>query len=165
LRPKTKNKGGVDMPIVRWDPFREFAQLNDEIGRWFGDVDEKEKGERRSVMWAPRVDIKETENDVTVKADLPGIKMEDIDVSVDENQLIIKGERKFEKEEKDKDYIRVERSYGSFYRSFDVGVPIKADEVKASYDNGVLEISIPKAEVKKAQKVAITSKGKNKESK
>ena len=151
------------MPIVRWDPFREFAQMSDEIGRWFGDVPEREKGERGSVIWAPRVDIKETENNVTVKADLPGIKMEDIDVSGDENQLVIKGERKLEKEEKEKDYIRVERSYGSFYRSFDVGVPIKADEVKASYDNGVLEITIPKAEVKKAQKVEITSMGKGKE--
>ncbi len=153
------------MPIVRWDPFREFAQLSDEIGRWFGEVPEREKRERGTVMWAPRVDIKETETYVTVKADLPGIKMEDIDVSVDENQLVIKGERKLEKEEKEKDYIRVERSYGSFYRSFDVGVPIKADEVKASYDNGVLEITIPKAEVKKTQKVAITSKEKGKENK
>ena len=151
------------MPIVRWDPFREFAQMSDEIGRWFGETPERQKAEKGSVMWAPRVDIKETDKDVTVKADLPGIKMEDIDVSVDENQLVIKGERKLEKEEKEKDYIRVERSYGSFYRSFDVGVPIKADEVNASYDNGVLEITIPKAEVKKAKKVEITSKGKSKE--
>ena len=93
---------------------------------------------------------------MTVRADLPGIKMEDIDVSVDENQLIIKGERKFEKEEKEKDYIRVERSYGSFYRSFDIGVPIKADEVKANYAEGVLDITIPKAEIKKPKKVEIS---------
>ena len=150
------------MPIVRWDPFRELVSMGDEIGRWFGDSAERDKEERKSVMWAPRVDIKETENEVVVKADLPGTKMEDIDVSVDENQLVIKGERKFEKEEKEKDYIRVERSYGSFYRSFDVGVPIKADEVKASYKNGVLEINIPKAEVKKAKKVEITSEEKSK---
>ena len=151
------------MPIVRWDPFRELFQARDEIGRWFGDVAEKEKDERRSAVWAPNVDIKETENEVTVRADLPGIKMEDIDVSVDENQLIIKGERKFEKEEKEKDYIRVERSYGSFYRSFDVGVPIKADEVKANYADGVLDITIPKAEIKKPKKVEISvSKKENK---
>ena len=146
------------MPIVRWDPFRELVQLRDEIGRWFGDIAEKERGERKSAVWAPEVDIKETEKEVIVKADLPGIKMEDIDVSVDENQLVIKGERKFEKEEKEKDYIRVERSYGSFYRSFDVGVPIKADDVKAAYADGVLEITIPKAEVKKPKKVEITKK-------
>jgi len=146
------------MPIVRWDPFREMVQMNDEIGRWFGDVGGREKEERRLAVWSPEVDIKETEKDVVVKADLPGIKMEDIDVSVDENQLVIKGERKFEKEEKDKDYVRVERSYGSFYRSFDVGVPIKTDEVKARYADGVLEITIPKAEVKQPKKVEITKK-------
>ncbi|MBM3704974.1 MAG: Hsp20/alpha crystallin family protein, partial [Actinobacteria bacterium] len=71
------------------------------------------------------------------------------------NQLVIKGERKFEKEEKEKDYLRVERSYGSFYRSFDIGVPIKAEDVKASYSDGVLEITIPKAEVKKPKKIEI----------
>jgi HSP20 family protein len=146
------------MPIVRWDPFREIVQMRDEIGRWFGDITEREKGERKSAMWAPDVDIKETEKEVIVRADLPGIKMEDIDVSVDENQLVIKGERKIEKEEKEKDYIRVERSYGSFYRSFDVGVPIKAEEVKASYADGVLEITIPKAEVKQPKKVEVTKK-------
>lgn len=147
------------MPIVRWDPFRELFQARDEIGRWFGDID-RERDERKSALWAPSVDIKETEKEVIVKADLPGTKMEDIDVSIDENQLIIKGERKFEKEEKEKDYIRVERSYGSFYRSFDIGVPIKADAVKASYNDGVLDITIPKAEVKKPKKIDIKVSGK-----
>jgi len=145
------------MPIVRWDPFRELFRTRDEIGRWFSDLAEKEKDERRSAVWAPSVDIQETEKEVKVKADLPGIKMENIDVSVDENQLIIKGERKFESEEKEKDYIRVERSYGSFYRSFDIGVPIKADEVRASYSDGVLDITIPKAEIKKPKKVEISA--------
>ncbi|MHB1346722.1 MAG: Hsp20/alpha crystallin family protein [Candidatus Humimicrobiaceae bacterium] len=144
------------MPIVRWDPFREIVQMRDEIGRWFDDSTVKGNEGKRLAVWSPEVDIKETEKDVIVKADLPGIKMEDIDVSVDDNQLVIKGERKFEKEERDKDYVRVERSYGSFYRSFDVGVPIKADNVKASYTDGVLEITIPKAEVKKPKKVEVT---------
>jgi HSP20 family protein len=150
------------MPIVRWDPFREMGQMRDEIGRWFGEATEKERDERKSAIWAPSVDIKETEKEVIVKADLPGIGMDDIDVSVDENQLIIKGERKFEKEEKEKDYIRVERSYGLFYRSFDIGVPIKADEVKASYSEGVLNITIPKAEIKKPKKVEIIGTKKEK---
>ena len=146
------------MPIVRWDPFRELVQTRDEIGRWFGDFTERDKTERKSAMWSPNVDIKETEKEVIVRADLPGIKMEDIEVAIDDDQLVIKGERKFEKEEKDKDYIRVERSYGSFYRSFDVGVPIKADEVKASYTDGVLEITVPKAEAKQPKKIAVTKK-------
>jgi len=162
-------KGGMIMPIVRWDPFRELVQLRDEIGRWFEDIAERDKEERRSAVWTPSVDIKETEKEVLIKADLPGVKMEDIEVSVDENQLVIKGERKFEKEEKEKDYLRIERSYGSFYRSFDIGVPIKADEVKAHYADGVLEITIPKAEVKKPKKVEISAgkkeNEKNKETK
>jgi len=145
------------MPIVRWDPFSDMIQLRDEIGRWFEDVGEKSKS-RKSAVWAPNVDIKETDKEIQIKADLPGIKMEDIDVSVDEDQLIIKGERKEEKEEKEKDYVRVERSYGSFYRSFNIGVPVKADEVKATYKDGVLEINLPKSEAKKPKRIAISGK-------
>lgn len=135
------------MPIVRWDPFSDLIQMRDDIGRWFGET-AKGKLEKKTGVWAPDVDIKETETDITVKADLPGLKKEDIEVSVDNDMLVIKGERKFEKEEKDKNYVRVERSYGSFYRSFTIGVPVKEDEIKASYKNGVLEVLVPKAEVK-----------------
>lgn len=142
------------MPIVRWDPFSDLIQMRDDIGRWFGET-AKGKLEKKTGVWAPDVDIKETETDITVKADLPGVKKEDIEVSVDNDMLVIKGERKFEKEEKDKNYVRVERSYGSFYRSFTIGVPVKEDEIKASYKNGVLEVLVPKAEVKKAKKVEV----------
>jgi len=83
------------------------------------------------------------------------MKKEDIDISLDDDQLIIKGERKYEKEEKDKDFVRIERSYGSFYRSFNIGVPVKADKIKASYKDGVLDIVIPKAEVKKPKKIEV----------
>ena len=120
------------MPIVRWDPFSDFVQLRDEIGRWFGGPEKEGKLEKKAAIWAPDVDIKETEKEIIVKADLPGMKKEDIEVSLDNDLLVIKGERKFEKEEKEKDYVRVERSYGSFYRSFNVGVPVKEDEIKAS---------------------------------
>jgi len=146
------------MPIVRWDPFRDLVRVRDEIGSWFESTLEKEREERKSAVWAPSVDVKETDKEVIVKADLPGIKKEDIEVSVDKDQLIIKGERKMEKEENEKDYVRVERSYGSFYRSFNIGVPIKEDEIKASYKNGVLEISIPKEEIKKPKKIEISAK-------
>ncbi|MDD3629214.1 MAG: Hsp20/alpha crystallin family protein [Actinomycetota bacterium] len=146
------------MPIVRWDPFSDMLQLRDEIGRWFeGGAIEREKG-RKSAIWAPDVDIKETDKEIQIKADLPGMKLEDIEVSVDDDQLIIQGERKEEKEEKEKGYIRVERNYGSFYRAFNIGVPVKADQIKATYKDGVLEITVPKAEAKKPKKIAITSK-------
>ena len=143
------------MPIVRWDPFRDLLKVHDEIGSWFEGALEKRDRERKSAVWSPNMDIKETEKEIIIKADLPGMKEEDIDVSIDEDQLIIKGERKVEKEEKEKDYVRVERNYGSFYRSFNIGVPVKSDEVKASYKNGVLEINIPKAETRKPKKIEI----------
>jgi len=146
------------MPIVRWDPFNDMVQFRDEVGRWFDALDKKKKGQKTAV-WAPDVDIKETDSEIRIKADLPGMKKEDIDISVDEDQLVIKGERREEKEEKDKDYVRVERNYGSFYRSFNIGVPVKSDQVKASYKEGVLELVLPKAEAKKPKKIKIeTSK-------
>ena len=83
------------------------------------------------------------------------MKKEDINIFVDEDQLIIRGERKIEKEEKDKDYVRVERSYGSFYRSFNIGVSVKSDQIEASYKDGVLEVVLPKAEAKKPKKIEI----------
>jgi HSP20 family protein len=142
------------MPIVRWDPFSDVVQFRDEVGRWFDALDKKGEG-KKATVWAPDVDIKETDHDVQLKADLPGMKKEDIDISLDDDQLIIKGERKYEKEEKDKDFVRIERSYGSFYRSFNIGVPVKADKIKASYKDGVLDIVIPKAEVKKPKKIEV----------
>lgn len=145
------------MPIVRWDPFSDMVQLRDEIGRWFEGVTERDRG-KKSAVWAPDVDIKETDKEILIKADLPGMKLEDIDVSVDDDQLVIKGERKEEKEEKEKGYIRVERSYGSFYRSFNIGVPVKADQIKANYKDGVLDINLPKAEAKKPKKIEISSR-------
>lgn len=145
------------MPIVRWDPFSDLVQARDEIGSWFESALEKEREGKKSAVWAPDVDVKETDKEILIKADLPGIKKEDIDVSVDDGQLVIKGERKMEKEEKGKDYVRVERSYGSFYRSFSLGVPVKEDKIKADYKDGVLKMTVPKAEVKKPRKIEIGS--------
>ena len=142
------------MPIVRWDPFSDMVQFRDEVGRWFDSLEKKKEG-KRTAAWAPDIDIKETDQNIQIKADLPGMKKEDINISVDEDQLIIRGERKIEKEEKDKDYVRVERSYGSFYRSFNIGVPVKSDQIEASYKDGVLEVVLPKAEAKKPKKIEI----------
>lgn len=141
------------MPIVRWDPFNELIELNDEIGRWWQTSRKKEKKEFGA--WFPDVDIKEEEKQITVRVDVPGMKMEDIDVSVDNSQVKISGERNMEKEEKGKDFTRIERSYGAFSRTFNLGVLVKEDEIKASYKNGVLEVILPKAEVKKVKKIAV----------
>jgi HSP20 family protein len=134
-----------------------MIQFRDEVGRWFDALEKRSEG-KRTTVWAPDVDIKETDKDIQLRADLPGMKKEDIDISVNEDQLVIKGERKFEKEEKDKDFVRVERSYGSFYRSFNIGVPVKSDQIKASYKDGVLEVVLPKAEAKKPKKIEVEVK-------
>jgi HSP20 family protein len=100
------------------------------------------------------VDIMETPTDLIVRAEIPGVKREDIDVEVTPESLTIRGERKFDTEHKDQ-YLRVERPYGPFQRSFSIGVPVQADKVKASYKDGILEITIPKAEEVTPKKVEI----------
>ena len=144
------------MPIVRWgwDPLREIARIDDELRRWWLPKEEEEA----AAAWMPKTDIKETEKEFLVKTDLPGMKLEDIEVSVDKDRLIIKGERRMEKEEKEKDYTKIERSYGSFYRSFRLSVPVKEEEIKASYKNGVLEVTVPKAEARVAKKIKVEEK-------
>jgi len=130
------------MPIERWDPFRDMERLAEDIDYWWP----MRRRTGKESPWAPDMDIKETDNEIMLKADLPGMKMEDINVSIEEGRLNISGERKMEKEEKGKDFVRVERAYGSFSRSFTLGIPVKEDEVKASYRDGVLEVTIPKVE-------------------
>lgn len=141
------------MPIIRWDPFSELVELGDEIGRWWPTP--RRKGKREAGTWFPEVDIKEDEKQITIRADLPGMKMEDIDVSIENNLITISGERKMESEEKGKDFTRIERSYGAFSRSFDLGIPVKEEEIKASYKNGVLDVVLPKAVIKEPKKIAI----------
>jgi len=117
------------MDITRWDPFKDLERFTDDLERWWP----FERRSRKVTPWSPEVDIKETESEIMIRADLPGMKMEGISVSLDEERLNISGERKMEKEEKAKDFVRVERSYGSFSRSFTLGVPVKEDKIKASY--------------------------------
>ncbi|MDH7602549.1 MAG: Hsp20/alpha crystallin family protein [Armatimonadota bacterium] len=141
--------------LTRWDPFRDLSVLQDRINRifneHFGRVESEAPGKR---SWAPPVDILETPTDLVVRAEIPGVKREDIDVEVTPESLTIRGERKFDEENKDQ-YLRVERPYGPFQRSFSIGVPVQADKVKATYKDGVLEITIPKAEEVTPKKVEI----------
>lgn len=145
--------------ITRWDPFRDMAELQDRINRIF--EDRMTRGERggepvSTRTWAPAVDIYEDENQLVVRADIPGLKKEDIDIQVTSDALVISGERKFEETDADKrNYVRVERAYGPFQRTFTIGVPVKPGEVKASYKDGVLEVMVPKAEEIKPKKVQV----------
>ncbi len=139
--------------ITRWDPFREFSTLQDRMNRLFRDSysDGREEALTTSTF-APPVDVYEDEHNVTLKIEVPGIEEKDIDVRIENNTLTVHGERKFEKEEKEENYRRVERQYGSFTRSFTLPQTVDAENVSANYEKGVLKIKLAKkAEAKPKQ--------------
>lgn len=109
----------------------------------------------RTDQWFPAVDVHEDANEITVKADLPGISKEDVHLSFEQGVLTLEGERKYEKEQKEKSFHRVERSYGRFVRSIDLGNQVDATRIKANYKDGVLEVILPKSEQGKAKKIDI----------
>ena len=139
--------------ITRWDPFREFVTLQDRMNRLFRDSFSEGRDEAlTTTSFAPPVDVYEDEHKVTLKVEVPGIEEKDIDVRIENNTLTVHGERKFEKEEKEENYRRVERQYGSFTRTFTLPTTVDAEKVQADYDKGVLKIELPKkAEAKPKQ--------------
>jgi HSP20 family protein len=137
--------------ITRWDPFREFATLQDRMNRLFRESQGSEESLTTS-SFAPPVDVYEDEHNVTLKIEVPGIDQQDIDVRIENNVLTVHGERKFEKEEKEENFRRVERQYGSFTRTFTLPTTVDAEKVSANYDKGILKIALPKkAEAKPKQ--------------
>lgn len=143
--------------ISRWDPFRDLSVLQDRINRIFNEQAGRGEAEAASARtWAPVVDILETENDLVVRAELPGLSREEIDIEVTSESLAIKGERRLDESARD-EFIRVERPYGPFQRSFTIGVPVQPDKVKAVYRDGVLEVTVPKAEEVKPKKIKVNA--------
>src|SRR5947208_16805566 len=139
--------------IARWEPFRGVTTLQDQINRLFNDV--ARTGEQSNLSaWAPAVDIYETEQELVVKADLPEVDPKDLDIRVENNLLTIRGERKFEKNVNQENYLRVERAYGSFARSFTLANTVNAAAIQADYQNGVLALTIPKKEEAKAKQIS-----------
>jgi len=145
------------MALVRWEPTREITSLQSEMNRLFNTFfDTPTTGNGSTTRrWIPAMDLVETEGDFVLKADLPGLKEEDVNIEVTENVLTVSGERKAEHEDKREGYVRVERSYGSFRRSLRLPKGVDAEAVTASFDNGVLEVHIPKPEERKPRRVAI----------
>ena len=139
--------------LTRWDPFREFSTLQDRMNRLFRDNFTEGRDEALTTTgFAPAVDVYEDEHNVTLKIEVPGIEEKDIDVRIENNILTVHGERKFEKEEKEENYRRIERQYGSFTRSFTLPNTVDAEKVSANYDKGVLKITLAKkAEAKPKQ--------------
>src|SRR6266851_3136991 len=139
--------------ITRWDPFREFSTLQDRMNRLFRESHGPEREESLSAsVFAPAVDVYEDEHNVTLKIEVPGIDEKDIDVRIENNTLVVHGERKIDKEEKEENYRRVERQYGSFTRTFTLPNTVETENVSATYDKGVLKIELAKkAEAKPKQ--------------
>ncbi len=140
--------------LTRWEPFREFATLQDRINRVFRDSysNADRDDSLTTSSFAPAVDVYEDEHKVSLKIEVPGIDEKDIDVQVENNVLTVHGERKIDKEEKEENYRRVERQYGSFTRTFTLPTTVDTENVSATYDKGVLKIDLPKkAEAKPKQ--------------
>ena len=142
------------MPLVKYNP---FADLDEFPGiRLFQDTLNRFMTEPNTTRpWAPAVDIFETDNELVIKADLPDVPMKDIDIQLENGTLTLKGERKFEKDEKSKGYHRIERSYGSFVRLFTVPETVDSENVHAAYNNGVLTVTLPKKEVAKPKAIKV----------
>src|SRR5216117_547536 len=140
----------------RWEqPFRGAATLQEQINRVFGDGVGRTGEESNLPPWAPAADIYETEHELVVKADLPDVNPQDLDIRVENNILTIRGERKFENKVNEENYLRVERSYGSFSRSFQLANSVNSEAIKADYQNGVLTLSIPKREEAKPKQIKV----------
>ncbi len=147
------------MSLVRWDPFKNIATLQDRINRLFEDAFPRgaDDDEDLSVCaWRPLVDIFDTESGVTILMDLPGVGKEDVSVEVKENILTIKGDRSAEQVEDDNRYYRRERICGSFHRSFAMRGVIAPDSIKATFKNGVLKIELPRPEEEKPRQVTVS---------
>jgi HSP20 family protein len=143
--------------IVRWDPFREMSTLQDRMNRLFGEVWARDRREDESVTgnWMPSVDVKETKDALQIFTELAGIDPKDVEVTVENGVLTLKGSRNFEKAVEGESYHRVERAYGSFERSFTLPTNVDPDRIQATYKHGVLQLALPKREEAKPKSIAI----------
>ena len=144
------------MAIVKVDPFREFAAMQDRMNRLFGNTYLRDEDTGLRGNWVPAVDIYETENhDLVVRAELPGLNREDIEVSVENSTLVLKGEKKLDTSVKEEHYRRIERAYGSFHRSFTLPNTVDANRIGAEFKNGVLTVKLPFREEAKPRTINV----------
>ena len=158
--------------LIRWEPFREFATLSNRMNRLFGETGRKwpatwptplptEEGLTTGV-WNPPVDVYETNESIVLKADLPEVNKEEVDISVEGNVLTIRGERKREEEVKEKDFYRMERSHGRFTRSFTLPGTVDPEKIEAGFSGGVLTVTLPKREESKPKQIRVKVTGNGK---
>jgi HSP20 family protein len=150
------------MNIVRYDPFRELRSLQDEVNRLFSNSFSRGGSGDNELMrgaWSPSVDIFENKDQIVLEAELPGMKPEDVNISIENNVLTIHGERKFEKKDEGDNFHRVERSYGSFTRSFTLPPTVSSENAQAEFENGVLRLTLAKREEAKPRRIEIKAGG------
>jgi len=153
------------MTIVRYDPFRDLRTLQEEVNRLFSNnltLSFGEEGIARGA-WNPNVDIYENKDQIVLEAELPGMNRDDFDLTIENNVITLRGQRHFEKKDETDNYHRVERSYGSFARSFTLPQAVTGDGVTAEYSAGVLRVTLPKREETKARRIEVTGEKAGKE--
>ncbi len=145
------------MAVVRWDPFRDLNMLQDRMNRLFEDASRNWKSDEpaSTTTWSPAVDIFETESEIVVKAEVPGMERKDITLNLENNVLTLRGERRFLKEAKEENYHRIERSYGGFSRAFSIPATVDEEKIRADYQDGVLKIVLPKKEQLRPKQIKI----------
>ena len=149
------------MSIIRYDPFRDLRSLQDEVNRLFSTNLSRAFGDEGMARgaWNPNVDIYESKDQIVLEAELPGMNRDDFDLSIENNVITLRGERRFAKKDEADNYHRVERSYGSFARSFTLPQTVSSEGATAEYRNGVLRVALPKREEVKARRIEITADG------
>lgn len=148
------------MTITRWDPFRDLMTIQDRMNRLFQETLSRRRGQEEidSGQWGPAVDIFETDDRIVLRADLPGVAQSDIEVRIDDNMLVLRGERRPPENVKADDYHRAERPHGAFVRSFSLPQNVDQASIRASHDNGVLELVLPKRPDSKAKSIRVEVK-------
>jgi HSP20 family protein len=147
------------MAITRWDPFREAVSLQNRVNSLFQNLNEGE-APLTAANFVPAVDIYEDADKLVLKVEIPGMEEKDLDVRVEDNTLTVKGERKFATEEKEENFHRIERSYGSFFRAFSLPSTVETDHIQASYNAGVLKLELKKKPEAQPKKIKINVEGK-----
>lgn len=148
------------MNVVKYDPFRDLRGLQDEVNRLFsGQFSRTSQDEVLRGAWSPSVDIFENKNEIVLEAELPGMNAEDVNISIENNVLTLHGERRFEKKDESDNFHRVERSYGSFTRSFTLPPTVSSENAQAEFQNGVLRLTLAKREEAKPRRIEIKASG------
>jgi HSP20 family protein len=146
------------MAITRWDPFRDLMSIQNEMNRLFGRTYGGDVGETTRGAWTPALDVFETQDKFVITMELPGVSPDDVDISVEDSTLVVRGERRFYGEQNEDSFLRIERRFGEFTRSLTLPSTADAESIQASFDQGVLTIEVPKREEARPRKITIKAR-------